>query len=134
MAERQVFKNITTGAGDDLLKLNNYAKDYFLSGLSDSFPNMYIPKDLKDMSNEFKVSLENRIMSLITNLTEITKRILEHHENELTVLAEALLEYEIIDFTNLSENLSEKIKSVLSIRNSIKIEISNDVCDFTHIL
>jgi ATP-dependent Zn protease len=97
MAEHYKFNKVTTGASDDLKKVRALATQYFSTGISDCYGNMYID-DVNQMSESRKEEFEENVKFLIDNLSNIVLQIIKLHSDKLEFLAINLLDKECIDF------------------------------------
>lgn len=99
MAEQVIFGSITTGASNDLQKVRQYAMQYFTSGMSEYYANVYLDDDYDKLPELTKATIEKLISKLIDELSDHTEDMLIKHKEKLKSMAESLLERETIDFT-----------------------------------
>lgn len=131
-AERVIYGKITTGAGNDLQKVRKYAKQYFLTGMSGIFGNVYFADDYDSLPEITKGMIEKRISKLVEDLTELTEDILIEHKNILRILARNLLNRETIDFTQINETGRDdlQLRMVMTYENSIELTETSNVDEF----
>lgn len=104
-AEKIIFDDITTGASDDLKKVSDLVKKYFIDH---SFGNkMYITID-KLHSDIYKSNLNNSMQELINICFELVLKILSDNKNILHNIAKELLEKETLNKSDLVEIIPEE--------------------------
>ena len=110
VAEELVFKQITTGAGNDIERATDLARKMVCEwGMSDDLgPLTFGKKDeeiflgreiatRRDYSEEIALKIDAEVKRLVTENYERTKRILRDNMAALKALAEALLEKEVLE-------------------------------------
>ena len=110
VAEELVFKQITTGAGNDIERATDLARKMVCEwGMSDDLgPLTFGKKDeeiflgreiatRRDYSEEIALKIDAEVKRLVTENYERTKRMLRDNMAALKALAEALLEKEVLD-------------------------------------
>jgi cell division protease FtsH len=116
VAEELVFKNITTGAGNDLERATDLARKMVCEwGMSETLgPLTFGKKDeeiflgreiatRRDFSEQVAEQIDREIKRLVTENYERTKRLLTEHMHILKALAEALLEKEVLDAPDIDK-------------------------------
>jgi cell division protease FtsH len=110
VAEELIFKNITTGAGNDLERATDLARKMVCEwGMSETLgPLTFGKKDeeiflgreiatRRDFSEQVAEQIDGEVKRLVTENYDRTKRLLTEHIHILRALAEALLEKEVLD-------------------------------------
>jgi len=110
VAEELVFKQITTGAGNDIERATDLARKMVCEwGMSDELgPLTFGKKDeeiflgreiatRRDYSEEIALKIDTEVKRLVTENYERAKRILRDNMAALKALAEALLEKEVLE-------------------------------------
>src|SRR6266568_6598494 len=110
VAEELVFKQITTGAGNDIARASELARKTVCEwGMSDELgPLTFGKKDeeiflgreiatRRDYSEEIALKIDSEVKRLVTENYQRTKRILLENMAALKALAEALLEKEVLE-------------------------------------
>jgi cell division protease FtsH len=130
VAEELVFKQITTGAHNDLEVATSYAQrmvcEYGMSkrlghvtfGHKDR--EVFLGRDLlrdKDYSESTAVSIDEEVRRIIDESHERAKFILEKNLDKLKKLSEKLLEKEVLD--------SDEVKQIVGLNHLPKSESSN---------
>jgi ATP-dependent Zn protease len=109
LAENLIFDEITTGASDDLEKvkriINVFITTYAMNGLDMIFNN---GDKLKD-----KIDIESQ--NLITSLESKVKSLLKIHKDDLSKIANYLLEHEMMTETDIENLLGNDIENSYSI-------------------
>jgi cell division protease FtsH len=116
VAEELVFKQVTTGAGNDLERATNLARKMVCEwGMSDKLgpltfgqkeEPMFLGRSLattRDVSNEMAMEIDFEVKRLVTENYERTKQILTKQMVTLKALAEALLEKEVLDAMEIDQ-------------------------------
>jgi cell division protease FtsH len=112
MAEELFIGNVSGGAKDDLNKFNALIDDYFNSGIE----NIYLTDDNDYRNVKVKVSenyllnMEDKKQSLIKNIYDITKNIMEENKSTIHFIAKELLEKEDLYEDDISKYLINKEK------------------------
>lgn len=110
-AEEIIFKDVTTGAGNDIERATEIARKMVCEwGMSDKlgplayekndgpvFLGMQNGQSQRDYSDAKAEEIDREIFTLITDGYERAKKILNDNLDKLHILSEALLEYETID-------------------------------------
>ena len=109
-AEKLVFKEITTGASNDLQRANQLARSMVMDyGMSDRLPNqvfshqhdsIFVGRDLgegKNYSPEVAKVIDDEVAQLINNATEKADEIVHKYRDKLDLIAEHLIKEETID-------------------------------------
>ena len=136
VAEKIVFKRITTGAGSDLQAVRKLALQYFTTGLSDHYGNVALLLDPKEenlqfLSDDMRQDLDKQISDLVDNLTNLTERLLSYYVDQLEELSRTLLENETIDFNSVKHDADENdpiYQMMRDYENKRTLEVS-DVSD-----
>jgi len=110
VAEERVFKQITTGAGNDIERATDLARKMVCEwGMSDELgPLTFGKKDeeiflgreiatRRDYSEEIALKIDSEVKRLVTENYERAKRMLRDNMAALKALAEALLEKEVLE-------------------------------------
>src|SRR6266568_4152938 len=110
VAEELVFKQITTGAGNDIARASELARKTVCEwGMSDELgPLTFGKKDeeiflgreiatRRDYSEEIALKIDSEVKRLVTENYERAKRMLRENMAALKALAEALLEKEVLE-------------------------------------
>jgi cell division protease FtsH len=116
VAEELVFKQITTGAGNDIERATDLARKMVCEwGMSDELgPLTFGKKDeeiflgreiatRRDYSEEIALKIDSEVKRLVTENYERTKRILRDNMASLKALAEALLEKEVLEAAEIDQ-------------------------------
>jgi len=116
VAEELIFKNITTGAGNDIERATELARKMVCEwGMSDTLgPLTFGKKDeeiflgreistRRDFSDQVALEIDREVKRLILESYERTKRMLTENIHTLRALAEALLEKEVLDAMEVEE-------------------------------
>ncbi|CEP07141.1 hypothetical protein [Parasitella parasitica] len=112
VAEELIFgqENVTSGASSDIMKATDVAKRmvrYY--GMSEKVgPVNHDDEDMQLLSAQTKQLIESEILSLIENSEKRAKHILVEHREELDKLANALVEYETLDYQEIIDVLAGK--------------------------
>jgi len=116
VAEELIFKQVTTGAGNDLERATDLARKMVCEwGMSEKLgplafgrkeESMFLGRSFatkRDVSDEMALEIDREIKRLITENYERTKRVLTEHMVILKALAESLLEKEVLDASEIDE-------------------------------
>jgi cell division protease FtsH len=116
VAEELVFKQVTTGAGNDLERATDLARKMVCEwGMSEKLgpltfgqkeESMFLGRSFgskRDVSDEMALEIDREIKRLITENYERTKRVLTEHMVILKALAESLLEKEVLEALEIDQ-------------------------------
>ena len=116
VAEELVFKQVTTGAGNDLERATDLARKMVCEwGMSDKLgpltfgqkeESMFLGRSFattRDVSDEMALEIDLEVKRLVTENYERTKQILIEQIVTLKALAEALLEKEVLDAMEIDQ-------------------------------
>jgi cell division protease FtsH len=119
VAEELVFKQVTTGAGNDLERATALARQMVCEwGMSEKLgplvfgqkeESMFLGRSFgskRDVSNEMALEIDREIKRLITENYERAKRVLTEQMASLKALVEALLEKEVLDAAEIDGIIS----------------------------
>lgn len=119
VAEELVFKQVTTGAGNDLERATALARRMVCEwGMSEKLgPLTFAQKDesmflgrsftgKRDVSDQMALEIDLEIKRLVMENYERAKRVLTEHMVTLKALAEALLEKEVLDALEIDQVIS----------------------------
>ena len=114
VAEELVLKHITTGAGNDLERATELARKMVCEwGMSEKLGPLTFGKkeeevflgrefgSRRDFSEQIALEIDQEVKRLVTENYERAKRLLTEHMASLKGLAEALLEKEVLDATDI---------------------------------
>ena len=120
VAEELVFKQVTTGAGNDLERATDLARKMVCEwGMSEKLgpltfgqkeESMFLGRSFgskRDVSDEMALEIDREIKRLITENYERTKRVLTEHMETLKALAVSLLEKEVLDGPEIDQIISD---------------------------
>ncbi len=120
IAERLIFDEITTGAGNDIERASSMARKMVCEwGMSDDLgPLTYGKKDeqiflgkeigqSRDFSEETARQIDVAVRKIITSAIKTVTSLLEENRDILTRLAEDLLEKETLDLSDVEELIEE---------------------------
>ena len=120
VAEELVFKNYTTGAGNDLERATDLARKMVCEwGMSEKLgPLTFGKKDeeiflgreiatRRDFSEQVALEIDHEVKRLVIENYERTKRMLTDRMRTLKALAEALLEKEVLDSPDIDRIIAE---------------------------
>ncbi|MBI5854318.1 MAG: cell division protein FtsH, partial [Nitrospirae bacterium] len=120
VAEELVFKNYTTGAGNDLERATDLARKMVCEwGMSEKLgPLTFGKKDeeiflgreiatRRDFSEQVALEIDHEVKRLVIENYERTKRVLTDRMRTLKALAEALLEKEVLDSPDIDRIIQE---------------------------
>ncbi|TFG63625.1 MAG: ATP-dependent metallopeptidase FtsH/Yme1/Tma family protein [Nitrospirales bacterium] len=110
VAEELIFKNVTTGAGNDIERATELARKMVCEwGMSEKLgpltfgkkdEEVFLGRDFgskRDFSEQVALEIDKEVKRLILESYERTTRMLTEHIHTLRALAEALLEKEVLD-------------------------------------
>ena len=116
VAEELVLKHITTGAGNDLERATDLARKMVCEwGMSEKLgpltfgkkeEEVFLGREMgsrRDFSEQIALEIDYEVKRLVTENYERAKRLLTEHMPSLTGLAEALLEKEVLDSTDIDQ-------------------------------
>lgn len=134
-AEELIFIDPTTGAANDIEKATGIARKMVMEyGMSDKLgPLQYGKPDAEvflgrdyssqqDLSNEVAAAVDAEIRFLINQAHDEARMILETHEDALHRIAEALVERESLDASEIKEILSDVPKWKHTSNGGIRLE------------
>ena len=120
IAEELVFGDISTGAMSDLEKLNQTArrmvtmfgmsrlgKIYFREGEVSQFLASHFPDGQRGCSEETARQIDHEVKSIIDNATEQVRAILRRNRHALEIVAQRLVDKEVIEGGELRSILKE---------------------------
>ncbi len=120
VAEELVFKQVTTGAGNDLERATALARQMVCEwGMSEKLgplvfghkeESMFLGRSFgakRDVSDEIALEIDREIKRLVTENYERAKRVLTEQMASLKALAEALLEKEVLDALEIDQIISD---------------------------
>jgi cell division protease FtsH len=118
VAEELVFKQVTTGASNDLERATDLARKMVCEwGMSETLGpltfgqkegSMFLGRSFstkRDISDAMALEIDQEIKRLVTENYERTKQVLTERLVSVTALAEALLEKEVLDASEIDEIL-----------------------------
>jgi cell division protease FtsH len=118
VAEELILKHITTGAGNDIERATDLARKMVCEwGMSEKLgpltfgrkeEEIFLGRELmtkRDFSDQVALEIDLEIKRLVTENYERAKRLLTEHLTSLKALAEALLEKEVLDATEIDQIL-----------------------------
>ncbi len=121
VAEKIVFNELTTGAGNDLERATELARKMVCEwGMSDKLgPVTFGKKDQevflgreiathRDHSEKIQQEIDEEVRSIIINTEKRVEKLLKDNIDKLERLATALLEYEILDASEIDQILEGK--------------------------
>ena len=116
VAEELVFKQVTTGAGNDLERATALARQMVCEwGMSEKLgpivfgqkeESMFLGRSFgakRDVSDDMALEIDREIKRLVTENYERAKRMLTQQMESLKALAEALLEKEVLDTLEIDQ-------------------------------
>jgi len=116
VAEELVFKQVTTGAGNDLERATALARQMVCEwGMSETLGpivfgqkegSMFLGRSFatkRDVSDDMALEIDREIKRLVTENYERAKRVLTEQMASLKALAEALLEKEVLDSLEIDQ-------------------------------
>jgi ATP-dependent metalloprotease len=112
VAEDLIFgsDNVTSGASSDIMKATDVAKRmvrYY--GMSEKVgPVNYDDDSMQLLSTQTKQLIESEILDLIETSEKRARKLLLEHREELDRLANALVEYETLDYQEIIDALAGK--------------------------
>lgn len=120
VAEELVFKQVTTGAGNDLERATALARQMVCEwGMSEKLgplvfgqkeESMFLGRSFgskRDVSDEMALEIDREIKRLVTENYERAKRVLTEQMASLKSLAEALLEKEVLDTLEIDQIIGQ---------------------------
>ncbi len=129
-AEKIVFEDITSGAGDDLKKATETARRMICQwGMSDRLgpvtfqqgePHPFLGREMaqgKDFSEQTARIIDEEIRKIIQDMEKKSMEILTSGRNLLDALAEALLEHETLSREEIEEILNGEPENVKAMSN-----------------
>ena len=108
VAEELFFDDVTTGASNDIERATNIAKDMVtLYGMSDLGPikynsgseNVFLGRDYNqpnNVSGQVAFEIDQEVRKIVNGCHDEAKKLIQEHEEELTRIANALMEYETL--------------------------------------
>lgn len=108
VAEELFFDDVTTGASNDIERATNIAKDMVtLYGMSDLGPikynsgseNVFLGRDYNqpnNVSGQVAFEIDQEVRKIVNGCHDEAKKLIQAHEEELTRIANALMEYETL--------------------------------------
>ena len=125
VAEELIFKQVTTGAGNDLERATDLARKMVCEwGMSEKLgplafgrkeESMYLGRSFatkRDVSDEMALEIDREIKRLVIENYERTKRVLTEQMASLKALAQALLEKEVLDASEIDEIILLSVHAV----------------------
>ena len=119
VAEELVFKDVTTGAGNDIERATELARKMVCEwGMSAKLgpiafgkkeEEIFLGREIaqrRDISDQVALEIDHEVKRLIVESYERTKQILTEHIHTLRALAEALLEKEVLDSLEIDQIIS----------------------------
>lgn len=116
VAEELVFKHVTTGAGNDLERATDLARKMVCEwGMSEKLgpltfgqkeESVFLGRDFstkRDLSDQVALEIDMEITRFVTENYERAKRVLTEQMASLKALAEALLEKEVLDASQIDQ-------------------------------
>ncbi len=120
VAEELIFKNITTGAGNDIERATDLARKMVCEwGMSDSLgpltfgrkdEEIFLGREIstrRDFSDQVALEIDREVKRLVLESYDRTKRMLTENIHTLKALAEALLEKEVLDAMEVDEIIQQ---------------------------
>ncbi len=118
VAEELIFKNITTGAGNDIERATELARKMVCEwGMSEKLgpltfgkkeEEVFLGRDFgsqRNFSDQIALEIDKEVKRLVVEAYERTKLILTEHIHSLRALVEALLEKEVLDGIEIDQIL-----------------------------
>jgi len=125
VAEELIFKQVTTGAGNDLERATDLARKMVCEwGMSEKLgplafgrkeESMFLGRSFatkRDVSDEMALEIDREIKRLVIENYERTKRVLTEQTASLKALAQALLEKEVLDASEVDEIILLSVHAV----------------------
>ena len=119
VAEEMVFKDITTGAADDLKRATELARKMVCEwGMSDKMgplvygkreEQIFLGREIdrrQDYSEATAVRIDQEVQEIVLDRLEQVRHLLNKHRTALHALAQALLEKEVLDGMEIDEIIS----------------------------
>ena len=120
MAEELVLKEMTTGAGNDLERATDLARKMVCEwGMSEKMgpltfgkqnEQVFLGREMgsqRDFSDQIAMEIDQEVRRLVTENYERAKRLLTENMASLKRLAEALLEKEVLDGSDIDQILMQ---------------------------
>ena len=120
MAEEMVLKEMTTGAGNDLERATDLARKMVCEwGMSEKMgpltfgkqnEQVFLGREMgsqRDFSDQIAMEIDQEVRRLVTENYERAKRLLTENMASLKRLAEALLEKEVLDGSDIDQILMQ---------------------------
>ena len=120
MAEELVLKEMTTGAGNDLERATDLARKMVCEwGMSEKMgpltfgkqnEQVFLGREMgsqRDFSDQIAMEIDQEVRRLVTENYERAKRLLTENMVSLKRLAEALLEKEVLDGSDIDQILMQ---------------------------
>ena len=120
VAEELIFKNVTTGAGNDIERATDLARKMVCEwGMSDTLgpltfgrkdEEIFLGREIstrRDFSDQVALEIDREVKRLVLESYERTKRMLTENIHTLKALAEALLEKEVLDAMEVEEIIQQ---------------------------
>ncbi len=120
VAEELIFKNVTTGAGNDIERATDLARKMVCEwGMSDTLgpltfgrkdEEIFLGREIstrRDFSDQVALEIDREVKRLVLESYERTKRMLTENIHTLKALAEALLEKEVLDAMEVDEIIQQ---------------------------
>ncbi len=116
VAEELIFKSVTTGAGNDIERATDLARKMVCEwGMSEKLgpltfgkkdEEVFLGRDFgskRDFSDQVALEIDKEVKRLVIDSYERTTRMLTEHIHTLRALAEALLEKEVLDGSEVDQ-------------------------------
>ncbi|MCX7835002.1 MAG: ATP-dependent zinc metalloprotease FtsH [bacterium] len=139
-AEKIVFQDVTTGAGNDIVRATEFARkmvcDWGMSEVlgplayGNNEQEIFIGRDMgrvRNYSEETAVKIDEEVRRIVQNAADKAESIIQEHIDKLHALAKALIEREILDAEEIQMVMSGKPlppirKLAVTDQNSLSIE------------
>lgn len=121
VAEELVLKNITTGAGNDLERATDLARKMVCEwGMSEKLgpltfgkkeEEIFLGREMttrRDFSEQVAIEIDHEVRRLVNENYERAKRLLTEHMSSLRALAQALLDKEVIEGTEIDDIIQSR--------------------------
>ncbi|HXV73026.1 MAG TPA: ATP-dependent zinc metalloprotease FtsH [Acidimicrobiia bacterium] len=145
-AEELIFSDPSTGAADDIEKATQIARRMVMEyGMSDALgpmqygkPNgeVFLGRDYsrqQDYSDEVAAFIDAEVRKMITAAHEEARTILEHHQDAMERMVEALLEKETVDREEVAEIFGDVPKWEHTLDGTLRIKYpDNPILPQTH--
>ena len=114
-SESIFMDDITTGASNDLMRLREMCKKYIMEyGFTDEFRNNYISENIENVSENTKYSIDQKIQSLINEVTDYTTKTLTENKKIIKGMSSVLYKKEELNQSDIKKILGIKIESTLN--------------------